>query len=72
MTDEISFHGAKNGFRRFASASHFAESYQSGVRLNLNDRANESAQVAAVGMTQWSLQRHGYRSRPNVDDLHCY
>ena len=70
MSDEVSFHRAENRLRRFAAAAHFAEPYQSRVGLDLNDRANESAPVAAVRVAQWRFQRHSYRGRPNVYDLH--
>ena len=56
--------------RRLTPAAHFTEPDEPGVTLNLDDRSDEPAPVAAVRMPQRSLERHRHRRRADVSDLH--
>ena len=77
VPDEVRLHGAEDRFSGFASATHFSKADEAVVRFNFDDGADEASPMAAVGMTQRSLQRDGDGGGTNIDDFHrqtvsCY
>ena len=56
--------------RRLAAAAHFAEADEAAVAFDLDDRAHESAPMAAVRMAQRRFERNRDRRRPHVGDFH--
>ena len=54
-----------------AAAAHLAEPDQTLVGLDFYDRANEATPMAAVGVPQRCLERHGDGRGADVGDLHC-
>ena len=56
--------------RRFAAAAHLAEADEAVVGLDLDDRADESAPMAAVRVPQRRLEWHGHGCRADVGNLH--
>lgn len=56
MSYKVRFHGAKNGFSGFASATHLAQPDQVVIAFDFNNGANEPSPMAAVRMAQRSFQ----------------
>ena len=63
VPDEVRLHRAEDRLGRFAAAAHLAEADEPVVGLHLDDRADEAAPVAAVGVAQRRFERHGDRGR---------
>jgi hypothetical protein len=63
-------HGAKNGFGGFAAPAHLAETDQAGIGLNFDNRSDEAAPVAPIGMAQWRFQGHRDRGGPDIRNPH--
>ena len=70
MANQISVHGAKNGFGGFSAPAHFTQPDQTIVCFNFHDGANKTAPVAAIRVAQRGLQRHRYRRGPDIADFH--
>ena len=71
VADEIRLHRAEHRLGRLAAAAHLAQPDEPVVGLHLDDRADEPAPVAAVGVAQRRFERHRHRGGADVDDLHA-
>src|SRR5258708_7974066 len=70
MTHQVGLHSAAHRFGGFASPSHFPQADDSVIRLRLHDRSDKSSPVAASGMAERRLQRHGHSGGPYVPYFH--
>ena len=71
VSEEVGLEPIEGGDRAFAAAAHFAESDQSVIGLDFDDRAHEPAPVAPVGVTERRGERHADGGSPDIDDLHA-
>src|SRR5581483_431067 len=66
----VRLHRAKNSLGRFAAAAHLAQSDDAVIGFDFDDRANESAPMAAVSVAERSSERNPDRSRTDIADPH--
>ncbi len=68
--EQIRLHRVHGRDRRFSAPAELAEPDEPGIGLDLDDGANESAPVAAVGMAKRRFEGHGDSRGADVGDPH--
>ena len=70
VADEVRLERLERRVRALPAAAHLAQADEPFVGLDLDDGADEASPVAAVGVPQRRLERHGDGRGPDVGDLH--
>jgi hypothetical protein len=65
---EVGEQCSKRRLGTLAATAHLAQADQPLIGLDLDDGAHEVAPVAAIGVPQRSLQRHGHRGGAQIGD----
>jgi hypothetical protein len=63
MSNQVTLKRLKDGFRGFATATHFTEPDQTFISFDFNDRPHEPSPVTAVRMAQRRLERNSHSRR---------
>jgi hypothetical protein len=68
--DEVRLQRMNGRDRRLPAAAHLAEADEPGIGFDLDDRADETSPMAAVGVAQGRLERHRDGRSADGGDLH--
>src|SRR5262249_27554360 len=71
VPDDVGFDRGERRCRTLAAAAHLAESDETVVRLDLDDRADEAPPMTPIRVAKRRLEGDADGGGPDVDDLHA-